>query len=95
MNALAININDIKRAMNKNEVYSNSAEDGAYTITFGAFGRQITVLATPVEPVTPAQVEDGDYPVRYSTLVTDLNGCTDYDTMFDTIANIFLSYYQE
>lgn len=95
MNALAINIKDIKRAMNKDEQYSSAMEDGAYTITFGAYGRQITVLATPVEPVTEAQIEDGDYPVRYSTLVTDLDGCTDYDTMFDAIANIFMSYYQE
>lgn len=95
MNTLAINIDNIKRAMTKDEQYSDSAFDGAYSITFGAYGRQITVLATPVEPVTAAQIEDGDYPVRYSTLVTDLDGCTDYDTMFDAIANIFLSYYQD
>lgn len=95
MNTLAINIDNIRKAMMKDEQYSDSAADGAYSITFGAYGRQITVLATPVEPVTAAQVEDGDYPVRYSTLVTDLNGCTDYEEMFAIIAGIFLSYYQD
>lgn len=95
MTSLAININNIKRAMNKDEQYSETDAYGNYKITFGAYGRQITVLATPVEPVKAEQIEDGDYPVRYSTLVTNLDGCTDYDTMFDAIASIFLSYYQD
>lgn len=88
MNALATKIQKVKSQMNKDETYSNVSPDGAYAITFGAYGRQLTVRATPVEPVTAAQIADGDYPVRYSTICGDLKGCTDYDTMFNAVAEI-------
>lgn len=97
MNALAINIDNIKRAMNKDEQYSSAMEDGAYTITFGAYGRQITVIATPLTRPTVEQMEDGDYPVSYTIDINkDDDFCTtDYDTMFNVVANIFMSYYQD
>lgn len=97
MNALAINIDNIKRAMNKNEQYSPIKEDGSYKITFGAYGRQITVTATPLTRPTVEQMEDGDYPVSYTIDINkDDDFCTtDYDTMFNVVANIFMSYYQD
>lgn len=97
MNALAININNIKRAMNKDEQYSAIKEDGSYKITFGAYGRQITVTATPLTRPTVEQMEDGDYPVSYTIDINkDDDFCTtDYDTMFNVVANIFMSYYQD
>lgn len=87
MNALATKIQKVKSQMNKDETYSSVSADGAYTITFGAYGRQLTVLATPVEPVTAEQIADGDYPVRYSTLCVDLRDM-DYDAMFNAVAQI-------
>ena len=97
MNALAINIDNIKRAMNKDEQYSAIKEDGSYKITFCAYGRQITVTATPLTRPTVEQLEDGNYPVSYTIDINrDDDFCTtDYDQMFDVVANIFLSYYQD
>ena len=97
MNALAINIDNIKRAMNKDEQYSAIKEDGSYKITFGAYGLQITVTATPLTRPSVEQMEDGDYPVSYTI---DINSnddfcTTDYDAMFNVFANIFMSYYHD
>ncbi len=64
MNALAINIDNIKRAMNKDEQYSAIRGDGSYKITFGAYGRQITVTATALVQPELHQLEEGDYPVN-------------------------------
>lgn len=97
MNTLAINIDNIKRAMTKDEVYSKTDAYGNYKITFGAYGRQITVTATALTQPTVEQLEDGDFPVRYTIDINmDDDFCTtDYDQMFDVVANIFLSYYQD
>lgn len=95
MNALAININNIKRAMNKDEQYSPIKEDGSYKITFGAYGRQITVTATALTQPTVEQLEDGDFPVRYTAPMDPDFNTTDYDEMFDFVADVFLSYYQD
>lgn len=95
MNALAINIDNIKRAMNKNEQYSETDTYGNYKITFGAYGRQITVTATALTQPTVEQVEDGDFPVRYTVPMDHEFNTTDYDEMFNAVANIFMSYYQD
>lgn len=95
MNTLAINIDSIKRAMNKDEKYSGIRGDGSYSITFGAFGRQVTVQATALTQPELHQLEEGDYPVRYTaTMDPDFN-TTDYDEMFDFVADVFMSYYQD
>ena len=97
MNARAINIDNIKRAMNKNQQYFDIKEDGSYKINFGAYRRRITVIATPLTPPTVEQMEEGDYPVSYTININkDDDFCTtDYDTMFNVVANIFMSYYQD
>jgi len=97
MTSLAININNIKREMTKDEQYSAIKEDGSYKITFGAYGRQITVTATPLTRPTVEQMEGGDYPVSYTIDINkDDDFCTtDYDTMFNIVADIFMSYYQD
>lgn len=95
MNTLAININNIKREMTKDEQYSKIDAYGNYKITFGAYGRQITVQATALTQPELHQLEEGDYPVRYTaTMDPDFN-TTDYDEMFDFVADVFLSYYQD
>lgn len=95
MNALAINISNIKTAMCKDEQYSAIRGDGSYTITFGAYGRQITVTCTPFKQPELHQLEEGDYPVMFH-VPTDIPLDTeDYDEMFDLVANVFLSYYQD
>ena len=97
MTSLAINISNIKREMNKDEQYSDIDAYGNYKITFGTYGRQITVTATALTQPTVEQLEDGDFPVRYTIDINmDDDFCTtDYDAMFDVVANIFLSYYQD
>lgn len=95
MNTLAINIHNIKRAMCKDEQYSDTDAYGNYKITFGAYGRQITVTCTALTQPTVEQLEDGDFPVRFH-VPTDIPLDTeDYDEMFDLVANVFLSYYQD
>lgn len=95
MNALAINIDDIKRAMNKDEQYSAIKEDGSYKITFGAYGRQVTVTATALTQPELHQLEEGDYPVCYTAPMDPDFSTTDYEEMFDFVADVFLSYYQD
>ena len=95
MNALAININNIKHAMNRNEKYSAVRSDGSYDITFGAYGRQITVTATPFKQPELHRMEDADYPVFYTSLIDSTFRTEDYDEMFDFIADFFMSYYQD
>ena len=95
MTSLAININSIKRAMIKDEVYSDTNAYGNYKITFGAFGRQITVKCTALTQPTVEQLEDGDFPVRYTAPMDPDFNTTDYDEMFDFVADVFLSYYQD
>lgn len=95
MTSLAINIDTIKRAMTKDEVYSKTDAYGNYKITFGAYGRQITVTATALTQPTVEQLEDGDFPVRYTAPMDPDFNTTDYDEMFDFVADVFLSYYQD
>lgn len=95
MNALAINIKDIKRAMNKNEQYSGVRGDGTYDITFGAYGRQIVITAIPFKQPELHQLEEGDYPVVYTSGIDSTFRTEDYDEMFDFVADMFMSYYQE
>lgn len=95
MTSLAINITNIKRAMNKDEQYSGIRGDGTYTITFGAYGRQITVTATALKQPELHQLEEGDYPVRYTSQIDPDFATEDYDEMFNFVADMFLSYYQD
>lgn len=95
MTSLAINIDNIKRAMTKDEQYSETDAYGNYKITFGAYGRQITVTATSLTQPTVEQLEDGDFPVRYTASMDPDFNTTDYDRMFDFVADVFMSYYQD
>ena len=97
MNTLAININNIRREMTKDEQYCKIDAYGNYKITFGAYGRQITITATPLTRPTVEQMEDGDYPVSYTIDINKNDDfcTTDYDTMFNVVADIFMSYYQD
>lgn len=95
MTSLAINIENIKREMNRDEKYSAVRSDGSYSITFGAYGRQITVTATPFKQPELHQMEDADYPVFYTSLIDSTFRTEDYNEMFDFVADMFLSYYQD
>ena len=95
MTSLEINITSIKRAMNKDEKYSDTDAYGNYKITFGAYGRQITVTATALTQPTVEQLEDGDFPVRYTASFDATFVTEDYDEIFDFVAETFLSYYQD